>query len=317
MQLDAMAAISVTTTSITAESIKYQWVSNLTAANSISFNDLTFPSIAKRWQTFQQRGSLQGIAAFHEQQMVGLVLVELLPELQRMDLISLFVCPTHRQQGIATQLLQRLEELAVKLNCTQIQVKYQATELAQIGLEPIFARLNWSAPEMEFLLIESTTDRIKQAPWMHRYPLPAAFTIFPWTELTTAEAEQLQHRQDYPKALSPFTNDPRLEPLNSLGLRYQNRVVGWVITHRIAPDTIRYSTMYVEPAFQRLGRGVSLFVEAIDRQIDSPIAKGKYAVAKDNMPMIHFVQRHMKPYATSLSESRQAKWVQVDQLQAD
>jgi GNAT superfamily N-acetyltransferase len=291
--------------------IRYQWISNLTPVNSLAFNALTFPSIAKHWQVFQQQGALHGIAAFQEQQCVGLVLVEIIPATNHMDMLSYFVSPTHRQQGIGTQLLCRLQKLAVKLNCPHIQAKYQATELTHIALDPIFAKLNWSAPEMEFLLVESTTERIKQAPWMHRYPLPGAFTTFPWLELTSTEAEQLQQRQDYPKALSPFTDDPRLEPLTSLGLRYQNRVVGWMITHRIAPDTIRYSTMYVEPPFQKLGRGVSLFIESLQRQIDSPIAKGKYAVAKENMPMIRFVQRHAAPYLTALSESRQVNWFQI------
>jgi GNAT superfamily N-acetyltransferase len=291
-------------------SIRYQWVSHLTPANSIAFDGLTFPSIAKRWQVFEPRGALHGIAAFDAQYCVGLALVEILPEHKWMDLISLFVSPTHRQQGIGTQILQRLQKLAVQLNCPQIQVKYQATELAQIALEPIFTTLNWSIPEMEFLLVESTTDRIQQAPWIHRYPLPKSLILFPWTELTATEAEHLQQRQDYPKALSPFSDDPRLEPLTSLGIRYQNRVVGWVITHRITVDTIRYSTMYVEPPFQQLGRGVSLFVEAIKRQLDSPIPKGKYAVAKENMPMIRFVQRHAAPYLTALSESRQVSWFQ-------
>jgi GNAT superfamily N-acetyltransferase len=307
-----MATVFINDSSIKYHSpIKYQWVSDLTPANVLPFDTVTFPSIAKHWQVFQQRGALHGIAAFQEQQLVGLVLVEILPEMNGMEILSLFVCPTHRQQGIGTRLIHQLQTLATKLNCPHIQVKYQATELAKIALEAIFAKLNWSTPETEFLLAESTTTLIQQAPWMHRYPLPAAFTTFPWIDLTPAEIEHLQHRQDYPKSLSPFSDDSRLEPLTSLGLRYQDhnhdRVVGWVITHRIAPDTIRYSTMYVEPPFQRLGRGVSLFVEAIKRQIDSPIPRGKYAVAKENVLMISFVQRHAKPYLTFLSESRQAQ----------
>ncbi|NET42698.1 hypothetical protein [Okeania sp. SIO2B3] len=47
---------------------------------------------------------------------------------------------------------------------------------------------------------------------------------------------------DYPTSLSPFGNTPA-EPLNSLGLRYETQLVGWMVTHRVATDAIRYSTM--------------------------------------------------------------------------
>lgn len=286
--------------------IKYQWVSHLTPANSIQFDAFTFPSLAKRWQVFQQRGSLCGIAALQAGQMVGLVIAESLFQTSTIDVLSLFVSPAHRQQGIGTTLLRLLEKAALKLNCAQLQVRYQATDIAQVALESIVTKLGWSTPAMDFLLVESTTEHVKQAPWLHKYPLPAAFTIFPWTELTTCEADLLRQRQDYPTVFSPFSDDPRLEPLTSLGLRYQSRIVGWMITHRVAPDTIRYSTMYVEPQFQKLGRGVSLFAEALKQHIDSPIRKGKYAVAKENVSMIHFVRRHAKPYLTVLTESRYA-----------
>ena len=101
-----------------------------------------------------------------------------------------------------------------------------------------------------------------------------------------------------------FVEDTRLEPLNSLGLRYQGEVIGWTITHRIDSETIRYSVMFVEERFQRMGRGFSLLTQAVKRQIDSGIPYATAAVSNNNPSMLHCVERYHKPYAMFISESR-------------
>lgn len=84
---------------ITSErySVKYQWVYNLTPSNCQEFEALTFPSLQKRWQAHQQRGNLGGVAAIVGGKMVGLAIIELLPE--GAEVLSLFVVPEYRQQG--------------------------------------------------------------------------------------------------------------------------------------------------------------------------------------------------------------------------
>ena len=187
---------------------------------------------------------------------------------------------------------------------SQITINYQATELTKLALEPTLARQNWRSPQTTFTLVKTDIAKIAQAPWLYKYPLPDSFTVFPWTELTATEKTQLAQRRDYPPSLSPLTKDPRLEPLNSLGLRYQGKIIGWCLTHRIDKNTIRYSTMYVEPRFQKLGRGISLVAEAIKRQIKHNIPYFKWSIAADNHPMLRFNQRHLVPHSTLVSESK-------------
>jgi ribosomal protein S18 acetylase RimI-like enzyme len=285
-----------------SQSIKYQWVYNLTPANCQEFEPLTFPSLQKRWQTQPQRGHIGGVVASIDGAMIGLVIVELLPE--QADIISLFVAPEHRHQGIATQLLVHLERGLRKLNCPKIQIGYQVTELTENALETILRHQNWQPPKMEFLLTKTTIERLKDAPWVYQYPLPSQFEVFPWVDLTVADHDRLVQNQSYPDSLNPFSQDPRIEPINSLGLRYQGEIVGWTINHRVAADTIRYSTMFVERRFQRMGRGFSLLGEAIKRQINSGIPYATTAVASDNPLMLACADRHYKPYATYLSEAR-------------
>ncbi|NEQ87396.1 MAG: hypothetical protein F6K26_47470 [Moorea sp. SIO2I5] len=137
--------------------------------------------------------------------------------------------------------------------------------------------------------------------------MPSSYQIFPWVEITQAERKRIEEQQQQPwihPDLVPWKYEKELEPLNSLGLRYQGQVVGWVITHRITPDTIRYSSMFVRDDLQKMARGMALVVNAIQRQAQVNIPKYVFSVKKTNTAMSNFVKKHMSPYLTSFEESR-------------
>jgi GNAT superfamily N-acetyltransferase len=92
--------------------------------------------------------------------------------------------------------------------------------------------------------------------------------------------------------------------MNSLGLRHQGEAIGWIVTHRVAPDTIRYSSLFVDAKYQKLGRGISLLSQSIQRQIASEIENYTFSVAWENQPMIKFLERHLRPYLTGMGSSR-------------
>lgn len=283
--------------------VKFQRVYHLNAENLLSYDAFTFPSLQKRWSSQPQQGELVGVSASAGGEMVAMAIAELLPD-RSADLLSLFVQPAYRNQGIGTRLVYQLQqELA---ECDRISVQYQATQIAQIALEPMLQKLGWQPPQPTLLLAKTTTAAIAQAPWLTRYPLPAALTMFPWLELTEADRAELQ-QLDIPPALSPLADADRLEPLNSLGLREGDRLIGWIVTHRVAPDTIRYSTLFVRPAFRAKGRGILLLAAAIERQIASAIAQGTFAIAPEDAAMLRFVRRHLQPYLTGMSEVRTAR----------
>ncbi|MEB3831895.1 GNAT family N-acetyltransferase [Phormidium sp. CCY1219] len=291
-------------TSASPASIKYQFVYNLTPANSLAFEDLTFPSITKHWQKFRQRGPLSGVAVSVNEERVGFVLAELMPDVTRAEVLSFFVKPNYRRQGLGTQLMRYMEIALTKLSCAELFLKYRVTSLTDSALEPILHQQSWQPPETEFVLTKTTAEKLRSAPWVYKYCLPQQFTVFPWTELTKAEKARIVQRKKYPDALSPFTEDGPLEPINSVGLRYQGEVIGWAIAHRIAPDTIRYSSMFVEEPFQKLGRGFALLTEAVRRQLTADIPYFTAAVASNNIGMLRCVDRYFKPYAELMSESR-------------
>jgi predicted O-linked N-acetylglucosamine transferase (SPINDLY family)/GNAT superfamily N-acetyltransferase len=286
--------------------IQYLPLGNLTIEQSLTYNPLTFPKIQTRWSRQHPKGPLVGIVATVSGENVGLVLAEVFatqpntpPEA---EVISLFVLPPYRHQGIGTGLMQNLEAGLRTLNCTRMKLAYKSSSTTTLALEPLLKRQHWQDPTVNFVLGKTTTQKVSQAPWLHKYPLSDKFTVFPWSELTDADRQHIQ-TLDYPTSLSPFGNTPA-EPLNSLGLRYDGQLVGWMVTHRVATDAIRYSTMFVDKRFQRLGRGISLLSESIRRQASSGVPYCLFAVAEDNSAMQRFIHRHLEAYLTELSESR-------------
>jgi len=105
--------------------------------------------------------------------------------------------------------------------------------------------------------------------------------------------------------MSPLGAEEKIiEYTNSLGLRYKKEVIGWMITHRIAPDTIRYTSLYVDPEYQYKGPSIRLLIESMVLQTRSTI---KWALFEINLDQINpswykFVQKRLAPYSQKITE---------------
>ncbi|MCF2145974.1 TIGR03032 family protein [Desmonostoc muscorum LEGE 12446] len=272
------------------EQIRYQRVYHLNSSNALDYNHLTYPSLQKRWQTQPPQGELIGLSASLDGAIVGFAISERLNP-QQAEIISLFVLPEYRCQGIGRRLVAYLERELAQQGCVEIILSYSTNTLTNVALEPLLQKLHWQPPQINLVLGKTATEKIAPAPWLNKYPLPPAFEVFPWL--------------DAGLSLPPNVEAHRLEPLNSLGLRYRGEVIGWVLTHRVAPDTIRYTTVSIAQAFEKRGRGVSLLAEAIRRQVDSGVPYLTGSVSYRYPRLLQFVERHLTPYLTGVGEVRQ------------
>lgn len=275
----------------------------LNSITALPYQAFTFPAFRSRLQAL---GSFHiAIGAVKDGNPVGLILAELSSDRKLAEVLSIFVTQTARQQGIGTALLGRLEQTLVEQDCTEMRLVYLSEKPSTLMLERLLEKYQWSAPQPRMLVGRSTIDRIVQAPWMAQSHLPASFTIFPWYELTDQERSDLQQPQTadwIPPDLAPLALEQEpIEPINSLGVRYQGTVVGWVITHRLNSETIRYTCSFIRADLQRRGRMIPLYVEAIRRQDQAGIRNGIWTVPLRHTGMFHFVQNRMAPYMTSIS----------------
>ncbi|MCP4373574.1 MAG: GNAT family N-acetyltransferase [Deltaproteobacteria bacterium] len=249
------------------------------------------------------------VTATRSTQTIGLILAVSHPDGDSVEVLSLFVALEHRRQGLGLTLLTTLENILANKNCNRLNLVYQTNWPDIAAIEGLLQKSGWSLPQTHMLLCKTTATQISKAPWLQKtYNLPNPLTIFPWANLTLVERQTLQHQQAkpwFPPILTPFQEEDKVEWLNSLGLRTQHQIVGWMITHRLKPDTIQYSALFVRPPYQNLGAGTFLLVEAIRRQFVADIPKGVFMINIKDKAMLTFMQRRLQPYLTALAESRQ------------
>ena len=247
----------------------------------------------------------------------GMVLADMMDG-QTAEVLSVFVGKEFRNQGIGKALMTELEKELATRGCNRVFGIYTANKPSARGLESLLEKCGWEPPEPRQVICTSKgedVERMMKSDWMNRYRLPKNFVIFPWTELTAEESEEIRAWPDDPPyyhwGLSPFLEEgTAFEPVNSLGLRYKDEIAGWMITTRVARDTLRYERLFVRKEFQRMGRAIPLLAESIRRQYAHeghiPTKGGIWIAQADNMPMVQFIRKRMGPYLTSLIETKQS-----------
>lgn len=241
---------------------------------------------------------------------IGIVLAEYKTQAQIAILNFIFVTEAHRNHHVATQILTKLESELKQKNIKLILFSYASNEPWAHILEHVIATLGW-APSRNFEII-CHFDTDFNPPWLKQeYPLPLGFSIFPWKDLLPEQRSRLQHQQNFGlfvEELSPFKDEDKIEFLNSFGLEYKGEVVGWIITHRTAKDTIRYSSLFIQKRWQMSGVAIILLQMSIMKQKSSPIRHAILRVAfGDTEPSwLQFVKRRLVPYALKVEYTKQA-----------
>ncbi|AFY48299.1 acetyltransferase [Nostoc sp. PCC 7524] len=286
-------------------SYKFVKLSNATA---IFYEKLTYPTFRSRLKNLDADQSIVALGVHQGSQPVGLILAEASSNPKIAEILSLFVIPEHRGYGLGKTLLSYLEEELSQSSFSQVNLVYVPNATTPY-LEKVLKQCNWSTPQLRMLVCSGPIINIKDASWLKLADaLPLGYSIFPWVEISTQERESIQAQQAisawYPEILSPWTEPEIIEPLNSLGLRYENQVIGWMITHRVARDTIRYTKLFVREDLQRLGRAIPLLAKAIKLQLETQEdSQAVFTVLADNTHMVKFLQKRLVPYQVFVRQS--------------
>ncbi|MEA5564978.1 GNAT family N-acetyltransferase [Anabaena sp. UHCC 0399] len=281
---------------------------NLNSKTSLFYEKLTYPNFRPRLRNIDTDQSIVAIGVNQGSQPVGLILAETSHHQRIGEILSLFVIPEHRGYGLGKTLLTYIEEELAEHGCSQANLVYVPNSTTPY-LEKILKQCHWSTPQLRMLVCSAPIINMKDASWLKLADaLLSGYSIFPWMELTTQEKESIQTQQAnsrwYPDILSPWTEPEIIEPLNSLGLRFQNQVVGWMITHRVAVDTIRYTKLFVREDLQRLGRAIPLLAKAIQLQLVTVAdTKAVFTIVADNTPMVKFMHKRIFPHQLSIRQS--------------
>lgn len=251
------------------------------------------------------------IGALHDGKPVGLLLASFFNVVRYAEVHTLFVAENHRRQHLGTQLLSALEPILRPLRCIVVTFVYPAEAPYTLYLEGVLKALSWEGPR-PFMTYCKFNGRTFQPSWLRTdFGHSSGFTVFPWSQLTAQERKKIESQLEkgiVPHSVSPFKDEGRIEPINSLGLRHNGDVIGWMITHRDDPDTIRYTALYIHHDYYMSGEAIKLLCESIWRQkkADVPWAILNVNVTLSPPRWLRFLERRLIPYAIEVTHDLNA-----------
>jgi lipid II:glycine glycyltransferase (peptidoglycan interpeptide bridge formation enzyme)/GNAT superfamily N-acetyltransferase len=239
---------------------------------------------------------------------VGLVISQVTQaDPQSADLLSVYVAAAHRKTGIATRLIEGLEQDLARRGISQLTGVYMSGKPSIAALERVFAKRGFTAPEHRKVVARFTPEEPSRAPWYQKAKLPPESEIFSWADLTPEEDAAL--RQSHadnpwiPEDLEPWRVKQPIDELSSVGLRNRGEVVGWAINHRVTPDLVRFTTAYMRRDLARRGASFPLWVESLKRLQGTGVNCTFVTSAKFGN-MMPFVLKRVKPFVGFCGETR-------------
>ena len=255
------------------------------------------------------------VGAWRDQQPIGLVLAERPSEEPApAELLSLFVNPESRRQGVASALLAAVEAAARDDGRPRLRAVYMTGKQGAAIFEHMIAGRGWTPPVSRMITLKATVEQARSMPWFQTYRLRAGFEIMPWRALTETDRADLRATQEaegwIPEDLEPWRFDQRgYDGASSVAAKLDGKVVGWVINHRINPQTIRFTCSFMHPDLAKRGRIVPLYSESIRRLEDTPVERCIFTTPMHFPAMVQFVMKRIAPWATAVTETRGASKV--------
>ena len=288
--------------------VRYQQVFQLTAQTLAPYAALTFPGLAPGSRRLAAlSGELLGVSAMAGGTMVGLAIAERSAQAPgQATVCSLMVAPAWRRQGIAARLLRHLQRFVSQQGVEALALRYHTSAATPSPVEPLLARLGWPAPRTDFVLLQSSAERLTGTGWDTRFPIAAPYTLFAWADATAADLATAL-TLDAPPDLLPPSTAADLEPAVSLGLRWHGALVGWLIAHRVDARTVRYASVYVAPAHRGRARGLALLAEGFARQRDAGIPQAKAAIQPGNAVAWPAFERRVSDYFPVVGQARSGR----------
>lgn len=251
------------------------------------------------------------IAAMKEGQPIALVLARFLASA---ELLSLYVSPSHRRQGVGRSLLAALEAELNRRGCRDVATTWIRKSPGVDVFADLLQGQGWSPPQPRMILYLAERARLAHANWILGFTtLPPGHTIVPWSDVTPEQIQTLRQAIRFegwvPAGLIPFDHmgtapDGSLpEPQLNLACIAWGEVVGWNFAHRLNAHTVRATCTYVRTDLQQHLLMLALWREFFLRLADTEYREISWGVFLENKAMVAFNDKYMSPYLSRRSES--------------
>ncbi|HYX08958.1 MAG TPA: GNAT family N-acetyltransferase [Bacteroidales bacterium] len=279
--------------------IKYQLSTNVTldyAFANLAY--MTFPDIRKKAVSHNYKNPLLGVVARDEQKVAGLLLAEFDKKHIVSEIITLYVKPEYRKTGIGSTLLKHAQKALFSSGYKELHIVYWSNWKYSGTVVNLLDKLGWEKPENLMKIYKTNRKKQEKIKWPASLELPAGYEIFFWKDLTLEERRQLKESQQQTPwidpGFDPFKNERHIETLNSIGLKYQGNIIGWIITYRNQPDSVEYNNLFIHPEY-RAGLTVPVYLlkESIGLQLKSGPENFIWIIGEGNTGMHIFAARYL------------------------
>lgn len=217
--------------------------------------------------------------------------------------VSLYVSKKFRRRGVGTALLTAMADIYKKTAADEIKMTFVSPEIPE-DLQAILKKLGWSEPA-PFIHTFKMDKKIMESPLMKYRKLGPEYNYVIWKNFGADERAALKNQNWYPDNFSPFMlEENEIAADYSLIIKYKGEVAGWLIVTPEDEETLFYHLGYVREDLQRVGRLMSLFLEAGCIQITQnkyPYAAGR--VNARNTRMVNFTNKYIRPYTYKFETS--------------
>ena len=240
----------------------------------------------------------------HDGRPVGLALIENQAR-NNGNLRSLWIEPEYRQQGIARQLLQRVEEMVMARGLRRLETVYMNTLPEVKAFESLLRGAAWESPHTRMYVLKSDLAHINRSGWMKNPPvLEPEYELRPWEEVSVEEKQAIAALRIYSKEVWPDNSPPNYDRPTSMAIRRGGELVGWIVNHPYEPGVLRFTCSYLRDDLQGRGRMVAVMAESVRRMGPAGYHTGIWAVPMEFPRMVAFSKRRLFPFATEISETR-------------
>lgn len=269
-----------------------------------SFAGLTFPAMRHLVEAPPEREMVYIGAASGDGSPVGLAFGMAGPD-DIYELISAYVGPFYRNLGIGTELVNRLHDaFAERGYPTGVQLFTLDADDQSYGR--FLMRCGFARPFIRQLVCKTTLDLAESTPWLVGAQAPEGYRIALWAEMDEDARTNLQARKAadpdlFPDTLNPFDFEEDCDLSTSVVLLQGDQIVGWIITHALDDEILRWTCSWVLTSIQGAGRIIPLWWEAVQRQRrETDLPRFIWTVPMEEPRMAKFATRRMRPWLETM-----------------
>ncbi len=237
----------------------------------------------------------------------GLALAGLIAAEHRAELLSVYVAPEYRRQGLGAALLRRLrEELSRAPDLERLSLNYGSRITGLEAAEKTIIKAGYGTPFTRIFFGQSRIANIPRWAKGAGESSTADWRVISWAKARVEGLDPIERgsRAGGPAHLGVRFRQSELDWETSQMLFAGDEAKGWFATHRFAekPDTLYYTKFWVEPDFASRHRAAAVLLlrAAMNAHYQMFLKKGSPSCAEFDVPLeypewLRSLNKHLVP----------------------